>query len=125
MFYKNLLEAGIIPDKPEEVTDKDIIRCRDYYGIDVEGLIKFGSWIVNKRGDIVNADRDYSVFEDQIRADGDANDLLCWICHMRGKTWFNAVCEHDFISSFIYAILAKMLYKQERMNGRTTDKTRD
>ena len=53
MFYKNLLEAGIIPDKPEEVTDKDIIRCRDYYGIDVEGLIKFGSWIVNKRGDIV------------------------------------------------------------------------
>lgn len=66
----NLLEARIIPDKPEKVTDKDIIRCRDYYGIDIDGLIKFGSWIVNRIGDIVNADRDYSVFENQIRIDG-------------------------------------------------------
>lgn len=104
----NLLEARIIPDKPEKVTDKDIIRCRDYYGIDIDGLIKFGCWIVNRRGDIVNADRDYSVFENQIRIDGDVNDMLCWLCHLREKTWFDAVCEHDFISALIYALLFKL-----------------
>lgn len=91
----------------DQVSQSDKLKCRDYYEIRTDGLAKFGCWIVNDDGDVVNAERDYSVFEDQVKISGTDSTLLDWLCHLRAKEWFNKDCEHDFVTAFCYALYVK------------------